>query len=216
MLYPQNGDRIATIDSVTALHPVYSWFSSALFWSSILLSLSLLSVSRKPLFYMFNGFLCSSYEYDYSPCLVFWNICLHRFFVLRCTVFYFYNLLGVFILLHFTCNLCIRSGFELWWQQHKYRPGYYYYYYMLLNTLRLQLRRCGPVLSALSQAGVSSDGKWATVNYCYAPLLASLPTTPSPVDDHFEDWPNILRRHDSLAISWDRQRRCSLIGLRYS
>jgi len=25
MLYPQNGDRIVTIDSVTSLHPMYLW-----------------------------------------------------------------------------------------------------------------------------------------------------------------------------------------------
>ena len=28
MLYPQNGDRIVTIDSVTSIHPMYNWHSA--------------------------------------------------------------------------------------------------------------------------------------------------------------------------------------------
>jgi len=34
IFYPQNGDRIVTIDSVTSLHPVYRWQIQIVCWTN--------------------------------------------------------------------------------------------------------------------------------------------------------------------------------------
>ena len=68
MLYPQNGDRIVTIDSVTSLHPVYTELSDvAKHWTYKLWSTHWRLLNVEELMLVYAGLRFGSFGLRYSP-----------------------------------------------------------------------------------------------------------------------------------------------------